>query len=119
MVLLANEPFLCFGGAWWGVVSVNQDARRTGFGGCGTDCVGSGTLLSFSSSELANASESGVAVLALSLSRRIAWLDGGPAGRPPWPCFEGVLGFMAAELILQPCLSFKSWVPKMRVELRR
>jgi hypothetical protein len=104
MVLLANDPFLCFG-AWWGVVSVNHDARRTGFGGCGTNWVGSGTLFSLSSSELDKASESGVAVLALSFSSRMVWLDGGTAGRPPWPCFEGVLGLIAAELIIQPSVS--------------
>jgi hypothetical protein len=83
--LLAKDPFLWFWRAMGGCdVSFNQDARRTGFGGWAGGGKLSWRLLSGSSSELAIASESGVDLL-FSLSNRIAWVLGGPAGKLPCP----------------------------------
>ena len=60
MELLANEPFLGWGGTGADEVSFNHEARRTGFWSW-TECdKGSWRWGSASSSELAKASESGV-----------------------------------------------------------
>lgn len=101
IVLLAKEPFL-WGLGTWGDVSVNQDARRTGWCGRRAVWVGSGTRWSLSSSELANASESGVEVRPLSLSRR-TWLEWGRPESPPCPGRDGVLGLTTVELMIQLC----------------
>jgi hypothetical protein len=58
MELLANDPFRGRGGGC--VVSFSHEARRTGFCGCASGCGASWRCKSLSSSELANASESGV-----------------------------------------------------------
>lgn len=53
-----------------------------------------------SSSELANASESGVERRAFSLSSRTVWLVGATAGRTPWPGLDGGPGLTVPELIV-------------------
>lgn len=55
---------------------------------------------STSSSELANASESGVERRALSLSRRIAWLVGAMEEKLPWPALFGWPTLIVPELIV-------------------
>lgn len=98
IVPLAKDPFLGRGTCC--DVSFSHEARRTGLWGGATGWVGSGTRPSASSSELANASESGVEVRALNFSSRIDWLEGGTDECPTGPTLDGVLGLTAAELII-------------------
>ncbi len=81
-------------------VSFSHEARRVGLGGGTAGSEGSWRCGSPSSSELASASESGVA-RRFSLSRRMDWLLGATAaGKPAWPGLLCGVGQMPELIVL-------------------